>query len=48
MNRAPAVDLVIGPQALSHQLPELIARTPSFEGRAPSPLISRRKPSSTP
>ena len=31
MNRAPAVDLVIGPQAY-HQLPELIARTSRAKG----------------
>ncbi|WP_443748966.1 tRNA (N6-isopentenyl adenosine(37)-C2)-methylthiotransferase MiaB [Asticcacaulis solisilvae] len=31
MNRAPAVDLVIGPQAY-HQLPELIARTTRMKG----------------
>ncbi|MDC7683074.1 tRNA (N6-isopentenyl adenosine(37)-C2)-methylthiotransferase MiaB [Asticcacaulis sp. BYS171W] len=31
MNRAPAVDLVIGPQAY-HQLPELIARTTRAKG----------------
>ncbi|MBW8734833.1 MAG: tRNA (N6-isopentenyl adenosine(37)-C2)-methylthiotransferase MiaB, partial [Asticcacaulis sp.] len=31
MNRAPAVDLVVGPQAY-HQLPELIARTTRMKG----------------
>ena len=31
MHRAPAVDLVIGPQAY-HQLPELIARTTRAKG----------------
>ena len=46
MRRAPAVDLVVGPQAY-HKLPELIARARAQERRAPRGRFHRRRKSST-